>query len=290
MRPPRVCCECRRSPRLGPRDHVADHQKRGALAGHAPQAPAIHRSRPTDRLARRAACRVRGPPPASADRGRPRSIRRCTARRRKVPYRPRRWCADRQGPTSRSRLRPSAVFAVTKLSRVASLAERQRQPGLRRAAERRGDARHDERRHARLPQIFKLLAAAAEDERIAALEPDDAACPAFAAATRRRLISSWPMPGSPLRLPTNTRSASRRRAREFPGSQARRRKRYRRSAAHAARAASEDRDRPGRRPPDAPRPVRIALERAALAISRGQAGLRLSRAAGQERSTDRRRR
>src|SRR5262249_48971818 len=51
------------------------------------------------------------------------------------------------------------------------VAQRQRQARVGGAAERRADAGHDHRRHAGLAEIFELLAATAEDERVTALEP-----------------------------------------------------------------------------------------------------------------------
>ncbi len=68
--------------------------------------------------------------------------------------------------------------------RQAPLRQRQADTGGR--AQRRSDARHDDYRHAGAPQYLDLLAAAAEDERIAALEachPQSAAC-VLAAAGR----------------------------------------------------------------------------------------------------------
>ena len=55
------------------------------------------------------------------------------------------------------------------------VAEGQRQPGLGGAAERRRDAGHDDDRDVVLAQALELLAAAAEHEGIAALEPHDLA-------------------------------------------------------------------------------------------------------------------
>ena len=52
------------------------------------------------------------------------------------------------------------------------LAVRQRNAGVRRDAQRRGDAGNDFERHAGLGQRFGLLAAASEQERIAALQTD----------------------------------------------------------------------------------------------------------------------
>ena len=57
------------------------------------------------------------------------------------------------------------------------VAKRQRQPGLRGAAKRRGHARHHDDRNAGVAQIFEFFAAAAEDEGIAALQAYDIQSP-----------------------------------------------------------------------------------------------------------------
>ena len=62
---------------------------------------------------------------------------------------------------------------------------RQRQPGVGRGAEGGRHARHDLEVHAGLGQRFGLLAAAAEEERIAALEPDHEPASRAASIMRR---------------------------------------------------------------------------------------------------------
>ena len=72
--------------------------------------------------------------------------------------------------------RQTLALAGDEADRAGILAVRQRQARLRGAAGCGGDAGNDLDRHARLTRGVDLLAAAAEDERVAALEPHDAAC------------------------------------------------------------------------------------------------------------------
>ena len=124
----------------------------------------------------------------------------------------------------------------------------QRNAGRSRAAQRRGDARHDRDRQAGGAQRLDLLAAAAEDERIARLQAHHGLAGAHAAdqlgVDRRPASSSrWP-----LRLPTATSSASRRaRARTAGGTRSSCRMASASLQELRGLAASADRDRPGRR-------------------------------------------
>ncbi len=77
-----------------------------------------------------------------------------------------------------------------------------RDPGVGGRGDPGGDAGDDLELDPGLAQRFALLAAAAEDERVAALQPHDAACPARAASISRSPISSCGTDGTPGCLPT----------------------------------------------------------------------------------------
>jgi hypothetical protein len=81
---------------------------------------------------------------------------------------------------------------ATKLTALEAVAMGERQMRLRRAADRRADAGDDLDRHARRAAGLGFLAAAPEDEGIAALERTTSR-PASASRTSRALISSCGM-------------------------------------------------------------------------------------------------
>ena len=65
-------------------------------------------------------------------------------------------------------------LAGDELHALRVIAVRERDAGISGAAVRSGDAGHDLERYLRVGELFDLLAAATEDERITALEPRDA--------------------------------------------------------------------------------------------------------------------
>ena len=181
------------SPRRRARDHIADDQKRRAFAGCGRKRRQIARgARPP--LANRAGCRGRAPRPASPDRGRRRSGRRAPPPPMRGPYRRRRSSADRPAPDQSMAARLLGVMRRDQRQPRGLVAERQRQSGLGRAAERRGDARHHQ---TATPASRRCSSSSPPRPKMKGSPPLSRTTlrPARAASTRRRLISSWPMPG-----------------------------------------------------------------------------------------------
>ena len=96
-----------------------------------------------------------------------------------------------------------------------------------------GHAGHDLERHAGLDQRLRLLAAAAEDERVAALEAHDGACRPCACSTSSALISSWDIVGRPAPCRRRRSAQSRPRALAAAASRPAGRRRSRRRARSA---------------------------------------------------------
>ena len=114
-------------------------------------------------------------------------------------------------------------------------AVRHRDPGVRGRGDRAGDAGHDLERHAGGEQRLGLLAAAAEHERVAALQPHDGHRRPRPRSTSSALIS--PASSRPGPAPCRRRSSSAPRRRELraaPATRAGRRRRRRRARSSSA--------------------------------------------------------
>ena len=81
------------------------------------------------------------------------------------------------------------VMAGNEGHQLGVIAMRERNAGVGRDAQRRGNARHHFKRNARRGQRLDLFAATAENKRIAALEPDHIQTAARARSSSRRLSS-----------------------------------------------------------------------------------------------------
>ena len=126
----------------------------------------------------------------------------------------------RRAPPSRSAVSglSGSSWPVTNATALAIAALGDRDPGVGRRGDARGHAGHDlERRRRARAQRLRLLAAAAEDERVAALEAHDGAPGRRVLDAAAALVSSWGTCSPPPTLPTSTSSASARRVRERLG-------------------------------------------------------------------------
>ena len=196
------------SPRVRARDHVADDEQGRTFAGARGKRRAIARAtRP--RSSRRDGCRGRARRRASSDRARRRSGRRARRPRRRGPYRRPRWSADRRSADQSVAAASSARCAVTSDSRVASLRNVSGRPAS--AAQPSAAVTPGTTTTATLA-ARRCSSSSPPRPNMNGSPPLSRTTlrPSRAASTRRRLISSWPMPGWPRRLPTNTCSASRR--------------------------------------------------------------------------------
>ncbi len=144
---------------------------------------------------------------------------------------------------------PSPTRGVTRLIAAHDAALGQRNADLRTRRQRRRDARHDLVAHAGRLERGDFLLRAAEEHRIAALEPHDDRMhgrridqPLVDELLRRRVLAAA--------LADGDLAARSRRARSYPDAPAHRGTRCRRARAAARRAASAGRARPGLRRPD----------------------------------------
>ena len=136
---------------------------------------------------------------------------RAAARARPCRRRACRGSAASASQSSALRLAGSS-WPVTNATALASSRWVTGMPGVGGRGDARGDAGHDLERDARRAQRLRLLAAAAEHERVAALQPHDAARRARPCSTSSRSISSCGTCGAAA-APCPRRSARRRRGR-----------------------------------------------------------------------------
>ena len=159
----------------------------------------------------------------------------------------RRAWSNAASPHRRSARTPMVEWPDTTITLDESAAMRDRNARQRRRGERRRDAGDDLERHAGRRQRDRFFAAAAEHERIAALQPDHAlAAPraAHEAAVDRFLADRRPARALADRQALRARA----RAAARPARPARRRARGRPRPAGARHVASTDPDRQGQRP------------------------------------------
>ncbi len=111
------------------------------------------------------------------------------------------------GPVDIGRHRARGIVAGQKDNRVIDVAVGGRDAGIGQPADAGGDARHDAERNAGLGELAGFLSAAAEDEGIAALEPQDAISLCAQARSAVKEISRCLGEGLPPRLPAYSTAA-----------------------------------------------------------------------------------
>ena len=101
-----------------------------------------------------------------------------------------------------------AAWPVARMSALLTPRVRRRDARVGQRAEGRGDAGQDAERHAGARQRQRLLAAAAEDVRVAALQAQHPRAARRARPTSSALIAACGVEGWPRRLPTKCSSAA----------------------------------------------------------------------------------